>query len=111
MPGAPDKVYGSAEEMIAGVSKETGVSPDQVRKVLRASFAGVKDLLLKELAELPEDGRGVKTQGQELSEAALEKVAGGIIIVGGISGLTAYARSFNLSSALVEKIASFQLWR
>jgi len=42
-------VYKTVDELIAGVTKETGLKSDEVRRVLRASFASTKSYILKEL--------------------------------------------------------------
>ena len=43
------KVYGSTEEMIQGVSEETGVAAGDVKKVLDASRASTTDFILQQL--------------------------------------------------------------
>jgi hypothetical protein len=100
------KVYGSADEMIAGVSKETGVPADQVRKVIRASFSSTKDFVLREIAKAraeEESGKG-KAKGEALSDKDLDAVAGGIIIIGG--GADSFSKYFSTSPYLLQKIGS-----
>jgi hypothetical protein len=103
------KVYGSADEMIAGVSKETGVPADQVRKVIRASFSSTKDFVLQEIAKAraeEESGKG-KAKGAALSDKDLDGVAGGIIIVGGATpGYDSFSKYFSTSPYLLQKIGS-----
>ena len=45
------QVFKTVDELIAGVSKESGVKSDDVRKVLRASFDSTKAYILRELSE------------------------------------------------------------
>jgi hypothetical protein len=101
------KVYGSAEEMIAGVSKDTGVAPEQVRKVVHASFASTKDFVLRELARAQAaEQKGAK--GQTLSDKDLEQVAGGLVYGGLYStpGFDFFKQVFQVSPSLAQKLGA-----
>ncbi|HEY2381084.1 MAG TPA: hypothetical protein VGK48_07865 [Terriglobia bacterium] len=45
-------VYRTADEMIAAVSKETGVKPEDVRNVIRGTFESTKAYILREALEI-----------------------------------------------------------
>jgi hypothetical protein len=45
-------VYKTADEMVAAVSKETGLKPEDVRKVIRATFDSTKAYILREAQEI-----------------------------------------------------------
>jgi hypothetical protein len=45
-------VYKTSDEMIEAVAKETGVKPDDVRKVIRASFESTKAYIVREAQEI-----------------------------------------------------------
>ena len=64
------KIYDSADALVAGVAKETGLAETDVRKVLRASFESTKDYVLRELGQVT-GGRS------ELSDSDLEGVVAG----------------------------------
>jgi hypothetical protein len=108
------KVYASAEEMVAGVSKETGVSAEEVRKVIRASFASTKDFILKQLAEAESAKPGTAKKGAAVSDKDLDAAAGGIIIVGGTPasyvqkspGLGAFSQRYGVNPAVISKIGA-----
>ena len=46
------RVYKTSDEMIAAVSKETGLKPDDVRNVIRATFESTKAYILREAQEI-----------------------------------------------------------
>jgi hypothetical protein len=102
MANQAGKVYASADELIAGVAKETGVSPDNVRKVIRASFASTKDFILRELAEA-QTAQGGKTA---LSDQDLDQVAGGVILQNPPPGLSLFRKSFAVNPDLLGKIGA-----
>ena len=93
MPKA--KIYGSTDDLIAGVSAETGVSKDDVRKVLRASFESTKNYVLQQLGEQASG----KSFGKKFTKAELGEVAAGVGLVGQLS-------KFN-QAALRAKLAGF----
>jgi hypothetical protein len=62
-------VYENIDDLIGAVSKETGVSAQDVRKVLGASFASTRAYVARELT-------------QQLADTDLDKVAGGASIGG-----------------------------
>jgi hypothetical protein len=102
---AAGKVYANAQDLVAGVAKETGVKPDDVRKVLRASFASTKDFILQQLAEAQSGPAGK----QELGDKDLEKVAGGIILQKeylATPGFSLFLRRYSVSPSIGEKIGS-----
>jgi hypothetical protein len=45
-------VYKTADEMVVAVSKETGLKPEDVRKVIRATFDSTKAYILREAQEI-----------------------------------------------------------
>ncbi len=45
-------VYKTSDEMIEAGSKEKGVKPDDVRKVIRASFESTKAYIVREAQEI-----------------------------------------------------------
>ena len=104
------KVYGSAEEMISGVAKETGVKPEDVRKVLHASFASTKDFILGEIAraqaEVQKTGKPTAA-GKDLSDKDLDQVSGGMFgaRVYSSPGISAFSQYYKTPS-LIEKIGS-----
>lgn len=104
------KVYGSAEEMISGVAKETGLKPEDVRKVLHASFASTKDFILGEIAraqaEAQKAGKAGKA-GKDLSDADLDQVSGGLLSsqLYSYPGISAFSQYYKTPS-LIEKIGS-----
>jgi hypothetical protein len=108
MATQPAKVYASGEEMIAGVAKETGVKPEDVRKVLHASFASTKDFILGEIARAHAEAE--KGKGKGLSDKDLEQVSGGILSqkLYATPGITLYRQYFTNNYAL-EKIGSLGL--
>jgi len=110
MATQPAKVYASGEEMIAGVAKETGIKPEDVRKVLHASFASTKDFILGEIARAHAEAEKGKRKGKNLSDKDLEQVSGGIIgqKLYATPGITLYRQYFTDSYAL-EKIGSLGL--
>lgn len=69
------KIYGSADELVAGVAQETGLAEGDVRKVLRASFESTKDYVLKELGQMAGGGA-------ELDEKDLDAVVAGAQVAG-----------------------------
>ena len=109
MATQPAKVYASGEEMIAGVAKETGIKPEDVRKVLHASFASTKDFILGEIARAHAEAEK-KGKGKNLSDKDLEQVSGGIIgqKLYATPGITLYRQYFTNNYAL-EKIGSLGL--
>lgn len=52
------KVHANYDEMVAGVAQETGMSEDDVRKVLSASFPSTRAYILAELQ------KGAEVEGQ-----------------------------------------------
>jgi hypothetical protein len=45
-------VFQTVDELVGAVSKETGVKPDDIRKVLRASFESTKAYIVREAREI-----------------------------------------------------------
>ncbi len=88
------KIYATSDEMIAAVSKETGIHEDDVRKVLRATFESTKNYILREVGQLAGEGR-------PLSDADVEAAATGPYAKASLSTFSLSALSSNALRARV----------